>query len=53
MSGITYQRAKKVVEMAETGDPVAVEAQLEMDRTGNVRGAYKRIAGPPSLFWGQ
>lgn len=45
MSGPTYARAKKVVAAAETGDPVAVEAKREMDRTGNAHGALRKIEG--------
>jgi hypothetical protein len=35
IGGTTYYKAKKVVEAAESGDPVAIEARGEMgDRTG-------------------
>lgn len=48
MSGFTYERAKKVVEAAEEGDPVAEEAAREMDRTGKVNTAYRRVHPKPS-----
>lgn len=47
MSGVTYERAKTVVQRADEGDPVAVEALAEMDDTGKVSpartGGYRVI----------
>lgn len=43
MSGRTYERAKAVVEAADEGDPVAVVALEEMNRTGKVMPAYKKV----------
>lgn len=42
MSGFTYHRAKKVVEAAESGDPIAAAAVEEMDRSGKVNPAYRK-----------
>lgn len=47
MSGPTYKRAKVVVEAADQGDPAAVEAAEEMDRTGKVTPAYEKVKGIP------
>ncbi len=38
-----YRYAKEVVEAAKTGDPIAVAAKEEMDRTGNVGAARNKI----------
>lgn len=46
MSGITYQRAKKVLEAAEAGEPGAQEALDEMDKTGKVAAAAKKVGRP-------
>lgn len=43
MSGPTYKRAKAVVRAAGEGDPVAVDALAEMDRTGKVTPAYQKL----------
>jgi hypothetical protein len=48
MGGKKYEHAKRVVEAAEEGDQVAAEAIKEMDRTGNVNGAYRKVFGSPS-----
>lgn len=48
MSSQKYDHAKKVVAAAESGDPVAVEAKREMDRTGNAHGALRKIEGKPT-----
>lgn len=45
MSGVTYHRAKAVVAAAESGDPVAIEAREQMDRTGKVTPAYEKLPG--------
>lgn len=45
MSGRTYEKAKQVVEAAETGDPVAEEAAAEMDATGKVEPAHRKVTG--------
>lgn len=45
MSGPTYKRAKAVVAAAEEGDPVAVAARDEMDRSGKVTPAYYKLNG--------
>lgn len=50
MSGVTYQRAKAVVEASENPElseedrAVAVEAREEMDRTGKVTPAFDKVA---------
>ena len=43
MSGPTYAKAKEVVEAAESGDPVAQDALAEMNETGNVSAAFRRV----------
>jgi ParB family chromosome partitioning protein len=43
ISGSKYDEAKKVVAAAEAGDPVAIEAAKEMDRTGKVSPAYRKV----------
>lgn len=48
MSGRNYSKAKKVVVEAEAGNPVAVEALEEMDKTGKVEGPYRKVIGKPS-----
>lgn len=40
-------KAKEVVKAAEEGDPVAEEAREEMDRTGNVEKAHRKVASSP------
>lgn len=47
-----YDQAKKVVNAAEAGDPVAQEAVEEMDRTGNVHAAHRIAIFPPLAFGG-
>lgn len=44
MSGPTYKRAKRVVLEASAENPVAEAALAEMDRTGKVAAAYKKVA---------
>lgn len=46
-SGFTYDRAKRVIEAADDGDEVAQEALVEMDRTGKVMPAFRRVIGKP------
>lgn len=48
MSGRNYSKAKKVVVEAEAGNPIAVEALEEMDKTGKVEGPYRKVIGKPS-----
>ncbi len=51
VGGKKYEHAKKVVEAAEEGDPVAEEAVEEMDATGKVEPAYRKVAessSPPA-----
>ncbi len=48
MSRPTYHRARHVVAEAEAGNPVAVEAVEEMDRTGKVTPAFERVTGRPT-----
>ena len=43
MSPRNYDKAKAVVVAAEAGDPVAVEAAEEMDKTGKVDPAYRKV----------
>lgn len=45
MSGSTYRKAKQVVEAAESGDPIAEEAAAEMDATGKVEPAHRKVTG--------
>lgn len=45
MSGPTYERARTVVERAEEGDPVAIEAARQMDETGKVTPAFEKVIG--------
>lgn len=45
MGATQYEMAKKVVLAAESGDHVAQEALVEMDRTGKVEPAYRRATG--------
>lgn len=44
-SGTSYERAKVVVQRADAGDPVAVEALAEMDESGMVTPAYEKVTG--------
>jgi ParB family transcriptional regulator, chromosome partitioning protein len=46
MSGKTYRHAKQVVDAAEAGDPDAIQAKEEMDRTGKVSPAHNKIKRP-------
>lgn len=48
MSRPTYLRAKAVVKAADAGDPTAVEAVKDMDRTGKVTPAYEKVTGQPT-----
>jgi ParB-like chromosome segregation protein Spo0J len=48
ISGFTYLHAKQVVEAAEAGDSVAQEAVKEMDRTGKVNTAHRKVFPKPS-----
>lgn len=48
MSGRTYEKAKRVVEAAEKEPEKHVETVKEMDRTGKVDGAYKKVKERPS-----
>jgi hypothetical protein len=43
VSGQTYQRAKAVVEAAESDPDTFGEIAEEMDRTGNIAGAYGKV----------
>ena len=47
MSGMTYQRAKTVVDATEHPDPAVAEvaraAVVEMDRSGKIRPAYEKV----------
>lgn len=45
LSGVSYQRAKVVVELAETGAPEAVEALAAMDKTGKITPSYEKATG--------
>jgi ParB family chromosome partitioning protein len=52
MSGRTYEKARKVVEAAEA-DPAILPLVEDMDRTGKVDPAYKKVAGkkvPPTIL---
>jgi len=42
-SGRTYEKARKVLEAARTGEEEAVRAAAQMDRTGTVWPAYQRV----------
>jgi ParB-like chromosome segregation protein Spo0J len=48
MSGRTYEKAKRVVEAAEAEPETFGPVKEEMDRTGNVDGAYKKVKRPVS-----
>lgn len=43
MAGVTYERARAVVDAAEAGDATAQEALVKMDRTGKIEPAYKAV----------
>lgn len=45
VGGKKYEHAKRVVEAAEGGDPAAEAAVKEMDRTGKVESAYRKVTG--------
>ncbi len=45
MSGRTYEKAKRVVEAAEEDPERHAETVQEMDRTGKVDAAYKKVKG--------
>lgn len=49
VGGKKYEHAKKVVEAAEAGNPVAEKARVEMNRTGKVEPAYRKVAGSAPL----
>lgn len=56
VGGKKYEQAKKVVKAAEDGDDAAKEAAKEMDRTGNVNGAYNKVFkrdGAKKTFFGK
>lgn len=47
LSGRTYERAKRIVTAAESGDEKAAAAVKRMDETNKVRGAYEAFVSPP------